>query len=132
MPIILNCGPNISVSSCSNSMDVSIAFVNFINDVTLSGGCNASLINNAPLLPPDHCEGGEISVVYSVTSSFSCDITTSCVRTFTVLAAPAITFVCGEDMTTASCQTQATIDAAKRPYARTMDAAKHRWRRGMG
>ncbi|MBK9213179.1 MAG: proprotein convertase P-domain-containing protein [Saprospiraceae bacterium] len=66
MPILFTCGSKVSVASCSTPLDVSIAFDSFLKDVTLSGGCDVSLINNAPLLPPNHCiEGRNFYCLFS-------------------------------------------------------------------
>ncbi|MBL0192168.1 MAG: hypothetical protein IPQ18_12710 [Saprospiraceae bacterium] len=86
---------------------------------TVTGGCEATL-TRAMDAAPNACGGtANVTVTVGTTSASGCDITSSCVRTFTVLPAPEITFVCGEDMTTASCQTQATIDAAYTAWVST-------------
>jgi hypothetical protein len=79
------------------------------------------LTNNAPATPPSAC-GGYVDVTWTYTSTNTCGPiscggqmaygSTRCTKRFTVNAAPAVTFNCGNNVTVPSCSTQAQVNTA--------------------
>jgi hypothetical protein len=107
--VIFTCGTSVTVPACQTQETVDAAYAAFVASTTASGGCNPVFTNNAPANAPSHC-GGFVDVTWTYTSS--CFVTRTCIRRFTVTAAPAVVFTCGTDVTVPACQTQAQVDAA--------------------
>jgi hypothetical protein len=108
--VVFTCGTNVTVPACQTQAQVDAAYAAFLASTTASGGCNGVLTNNAPVNAPNIC-GGTVNVTWTYTSTCA-PLTTTCTRSFTVTAAPAVVFTCGTDITVPACQTQAQVDAA--------------------
>ncbi|MCC6752668.1 MAG: hypothetical protein IT266_01650, partial [Saprospiraceae bacterium] len=107
-PVVLNCPANNTQAACQTQAAIDAAFSAWLATASFSGGCNASMTNNAGAAPPA-C-GGSTTVTWTVTSS--CEPNVTCSAVFTVTNAPAVVLTCPANQTEAACQTQATIDAA--------------------
>ena len=94
-------------TSCQTQSDVDAAFTLWMQTVFTSGGCN-STITNDNVGAPNVC-GGSTLVTWTVSSDCETDITAS--ATFTVEAAPAITFNVPQDEFIGVCETQAYVDS---------------------
>ncbi|WP_264520710.1 T9SS type A sorting domain-containing protein [Flavobacterium sp. N1994] len=123
--VTFNCGNNVTVPSCSTQTQVNCAWNSFLASTTVSGGCSTgTLTNNAPSTPPSAC-GGYVDVTWTYTAgSSACGQTITCggqtttastytcTKRFTVAAAPAVTFNCGNNVTVPACSTQAQVNCA--------------------
>jgi parallel beta-helix repeat protein len=107
--ITLTCPVEQEEDPCQTQEAIDLAFANWLDDVTYSGGCNA-MLSRDPETPeaPDAC-GGTTTVTWTVTSDCG---TTMCASTFTVQMAPDVTLSCPDDLTVAACQTQTAVDEA--------------------
>ncbi|MCC6815948.1 MAG: T9SS type A sorting domain-containing protein, partial [Saprospiraceae bacterium] len=105
--VILTCPQSQTESTCQTQTSIDSKYATWINSLLVSGGCNTVVTNNSPGAP-NFC-GGTSTVTFTVTSS--CESSTSCVSTFSVLQAPAANISCPNNVTEASCQTQASIDS---------------------
>ncbi|MFZ2898090.1 MAG: hypothetical protein WA004_05680 [Saprospiraceae bacterium] len=108
--VAISCPSDATEAACQDQTAINTAFTAWINSFSFTGGCNASgsFDGGTPTAPPA-C-GGSVTVTYRVESDCEADVT--CTRTFTVTAAPAVSFVCASDQTEAACQTQSAIDNA--------------------
>ena len=110
-PVVLSCGPNVTVPACSTQAQVNAAYALFLNSVTASGGCvTGALTNNAPSAAPSSC-GGTVEVTWTYNVS-GCGTSQTCVKTFTVLAPTPVVINCGPNVTLPACSTQAELNAA--------------------
>ncbi|MGB5024661.1 MAG: HYR domain-containing protein [Saprospiraceae bacterium] len=105
--VVLTCPNNITEAACQTQAQIDGKFTNWLNSVSFSGGCNASISNNNNGAPPA-C-GGSKTVTFTVTSD--CEAPKSCTASFTVTAAPAVVLTCPNNVTEAACQTQAQINS---------------------
>lgn len=105
-PVVLNCPINQTQASCQTQAAINTAYNTWLTSATFSGGCNGVLTNNSTG-PPSAC-GGIATVTFTVTSD--CQAPVTCIRTFTVTAAPPVVLNCPINVTEAACQTQAQID----------------------
>jgi hypothetical protein len=117
--VIFTCGTDVTVPACQTQAQVDAAYTAFIASTTASGGCNGVLTNDAPTSAPPIC-GGSVDVTWTYTTS--CGVS-SCTKTFTVTAAPAVSFTCAADQTEAACQSQAVIDASFAAWLTTISAS---------
>ncbi|MBV6473141.1 MAG: hypothetical protein JPMHGGIA_01414 [Saprospiraceae bacterium] len=106
--VVLNCPANQTEAACQTQAAIDAAFATWLTTVSFSGGCNATMTNNAGTAPPA-C-GGSTTVTWTVTSS--CEPNVTCAAVFTVTDAPAVVLTCPTNQTEPSCQTQAAIDVA--------------------
>ncbi|MBK8955441.1 MAG: hypothetical protein IPM34_07795 [Saprospiraceae bacterium] len=78
--VVLNCPMNVSEPACQSKVVIEGKFNTWLNSVSFSGGCNASISNNnSGDFPP--CGGGK-TVTWTVTSS--CESPVTCSASFTV------------------------------------------------
>jgi hypothetical protein len=109
-PVVLTVPENYLVDACSAQNNINESFIYWYEDVKVEGGCNSNLqMNPEDPEPPSAC-GGVVAVTWTVTSS--CQAPVSKTRTFTVLEAPVVVFICGSDVTVPACSDQATVNAA--------------------
>lgn len=107
--VVLTCPVNTTTGACQTQAQVNAAFNSWLGTASGTGGCNGQLGNNntgAPLA----C-GGSTTVTFTYTSSCA-PLSTTCQATFTVPAAPGVSFTCPTSTTTTACQTQAQVNAA--------------------
>ena len=118
--VVMNCATNICLPACSTQAQLNAAWSAFLASTTATGGCGGVLTNNATTAP-SLC-GGYKDVTWTYTVG-SCGTTTSgcgstsngqvtCTKRFTVTAAPAVVFNCGNNVTVPACSTQAQVNAA--------------------
>ncbi|MBK9271542.1 MAG: T9SS type A sorting domain-containing protein [Saprospiraceae bacterium] len=105
--IMLTCPPDHTEVNCQSQASIDLAFADWLDDATFSGGCNA-MISNSGGMAPDAC-GGTTSVTWTVTSDCE-DVT--CTATFTVEDSPPVDLDCPADHTELACQDQVDIDQA--------------------
>lgn len=88
-PLTVTCPIDVNLNGCRTQFDVDTAFVNWLNSIKTTGGCNVTIANNNNGAP-NVC-GGSKTVQFTVTSS--CESPKTCSATFAVipLAAPQIT-----------------------------------------
>jgi hypothetical protein len=82
-PVVLSCPEDITVSANMSQSAINAALNNWLNSASVSGGCNATIMNSGGSAP-DRCTGGTLIVVFTVTSD--CESASSCTQTFTVPA----------------------------------------------
>jgi hypothetical protein len=107
--VVLNCGTDVTVPSCSTQAQVTAAWNAFLNSTTASGGCNGVLTRTSATAP-SIC-GGSASITWTYTVG-SCGTTQSCTRTFTVAAPAPVVLTCGTNVTLPACSTQAQLNTA--------------------
>jgi len=107
-PVVLTCPINTTVAACQTQAAVNAQFAAWLATASASGGCNGVLTNNNTGAP-SAC-GGSTTVTFTYTST-AAPTTTTCQATFTVAAAPPVMLTCTANLTVASCQTQAAINA---------------------
>ncbi|WP_345086489.1 T9SS type A sorting domain-containing protein, partial [Flavobacterium cheonhonense] len=117
-PVVFNCGNNVTVASCSSQADVNSAWNAFLASTTATGGCGGTLTNNAPANAPSIC-GGYVDVTWTYTvdscgqqSGCGSNNTMTCTKRFTVEAPAPVVFNCGNNVTVASCSSQADVNSA--------------------
>ncbi|WP_167614507.1 T9SS type A sorting domain-containing protein, partial [Maribellus sediminis] len=93
---------------CSTGAEIASAFSEWLGSVSYDGGCNATIDNGNPTAP-DSC-GGEITVVWTVSSDCESDVMDSAV--FVVTAAPAVSLTPPANDTLDACSTGAEIASA--------------------
>ncbi|MBK9213411.1 MAG: hypothetical protein IPO14_10795 [Saprospiraceae bacterium] len=81
--IMLTCAADITVSGLASQADLDTDFASWLGTASMSGGCSPILSNNGVGLAPNICIGGSVDVTFTVSSAFMCDVTTSCVATYT-------------------------------------------------
>jgi uncharacterized repeat protein (TIGR01451 family) len=101
---------NYTGSTCMTQTEVDAAFENWLSEVGIIGGCNATL-ERVPAVPtaPDHC-GGFTAVSWTVTSE--CDPPVTLSRRFIIPEAPVATLSVPDDYTGTTCMTQDELDSA--------------------
>jgi hypothetical protein len=93
---------------CQVQGDINIAYNQWLTSVDATGGCGTYDFQYPGPPAPDAC-GGTNTITFTVTDQ-DCFLTSSCVSTFTVTAAPDITITGVDDFTTTECQTQGEVD----------------------
>ncbi|MBL0191241.1 MAG: hypothetical protein IPQ18_07835 [Saprospiraceae bacterium] len=81
--IMLTCAADITVSGLASQTDLDMDFASWLGTASVTGGCSPILSNNGVGLAPNICIGGSVDVTFTVSSAFMCDVTTSCVATYT-------------------------------------------------
>ncbi|MFB9089940.1 T9SS type A sorting domain-containing protein, partial [Flavobacterium paronense] len=122
--VTFSCGTDKTVASCSTQAQVNCAWTAFLASTTVSGGCSTgTLTNNAPSTPPSTC-GGYVDVTWTYRTNSTCGQpvtcggqtsttgTQTCTKRFTVEAAPAVTFNCGNNVCLPACSSQAQVNCA--------------------
>ncbi|MBK8449456.1 MAG: hypothetical protein IPL42_05280 [Saprospiraceae bacterium] len=104
--VVLNCPANQTEVACQSQAAIDTKFATWLTTVSFSGGCNATISNNAGSAPAA-C-GGTVTVTFTVTST--CEANKTCSATFAVTAAPLVVLNCPANQNEAACQTQAAID----------------------
>jgi len=97
-----------TVDGCLDQAAIDAAFAAWISEATFGGGCDPAL-SVSPEPAPQDCEGGSVTVTFTVTDN--CETLTE-TATFTVTPAPAVTLSAPADETVDGCLDQAAIDAA--------------------
>lgn len=105
-PVLLSCPGNQSESSCQTQIIIDGKYLNWLNLVSFSGGCNASLSNNSTG-PPPAC-GGTHLISFTVTST--CEPSKTCSAMFSVAQPAPVVLTCPANQTEGLGQTQAQID----------------------
>jgi hypothetical protein len=104
------CPSTVVEASCQDQAAIDAAFTVWLGTVSAVGGCDNNTVTNNNTGAPDAC-GGSVTVTFTATDN-TCGLTSSCMATFTVTAAPDITITGVADFTTTECQTQAQVDQA--------------------
>jgi hypothetical protein len=81
------CG-NSNQAACLSQATLNTNYTNWLNSVSATGGCSASVSNNNTASAPDKCVGGSRTVTWTVTDGSGCQSPVQCTQTFT---APATT-----------------------------------------
>ncbi len=118
--VTLTCPLNMTTAVGLTQPAINTAFTNWLNTASAAGGCNAVLSNNNTGAPP--ATGGSTTVTFTYTSTCS-PLTTTCLTTFTVPTPAPIVLNCPMSTTTASCQTQAQVNAAFSAWLATASAS---------
>ncbi|WP_167614492.1 SprB repeat-containing protein, partial [Maribellus sediminis] len=108
VPVSLTPPANDTLDACSTGAEIASAFSEWLGSVSYDGGCNATIDNGNPTAP-DSC-GGEITVVWTVSSDCESDVMDSAV--FVVTAAPAVSLTPPANDTLDACSTGAEIASA--------------------
>ncbi|NNE27491.1 MAG: hypothetical protein HKN09_11670, partial [Saprospiraceae bacterium] len=116
-PVSLTCPPSITLEACNSQAEVDAAYLQWLHQVSFTGGCNANLSVPYPSAP-NYC-GGEITITWAVISDCEDDVT--CSRTFKVLSPDPIVLHCPMDKTISSCLSQ---DDVKMEFKDWMDSFK--------
>ncbi|MBK7246002.1 MAG: hypothetical protein IPH98_19540 [Saprospiraceae bacterium] len=106
--VVFTCANNVTESACQTQAQIDNKFNIWLASGSLSGGCNATILNNnngAPIF----C-GGTKTVIFTVTSS--CEPNITCSATFTVSNTTAVALTCPSNKTEGSCLSQASIDSS--------------------
>ena len=125
--VTISCPADATEVACQTQEAIDDAFAAWLASFGFSGGCGADgafdevarpltsgETNARPVDPvgpeaPPAC-GGSTTVTYRVTSE--CEDDATCVKTFTVTAAPDVTITCPADATVAACQIQDDVNTA--------------------
>ncbi len=85
VPIEATCPTDVSLSACTSTTDITLAYNAWKAGFSYTGGCSASTnIGDIPALPSDPvCDGANLTFTYSVTSHCSTDW---CISKFVVVA----------------------------------------------
>ncbi|MBK7809672.1 MAG: hypothetical protein IPI50_00290 [Saprospiraceae bacterium] len=105
-PVSLTCPVDQTELACQTVAMINQKFNDWLNTVSVSGGCNLMLSNNNTGAP-NAC-GGTTTVTFTVNSD--CEGPMNCSATFTVMDAPVLTITCPMDQMELSCQTQTSIN----------------------
>ncbi len=115
--VVFSCPDPVTTPGCEDQTSVNTQFNTWISGFVISGGCDPVVIytdadgrqiNLADLVAPDACLGGSVTV--NASYSDLCG-QSSCASTFTVPAAPAISFTCPDPVRTDGCEDQDAVDA---------------------
>ncbi|MBI5914055.1 MAG: hypothetical protein HY842_01655 [Bacteroidetes bacterium] len=117
--VVLTCPAPVVTGSCQSQAAINLAYGNWLNLATSSGGCNSSLVNDSGGVP-SAC-GGVSNVTFTVFSD--CEGPVSCMSTFTVDPAPLVILTCPVDQVDAACQSQAAIDLAFSQWLTTVSTS---------
>jgi len=119
--VVFNCPVDKTEAACQTQGAIDASFTSWLATASASGGCNGSY-TRTPAFPtaPPAC-GGFTDVTWTYTSS--CDEPKTCTKRFTVNAAPAVTFTCGNEKTESACQSQSVIDASFNAWLLTTTAS---------
>ena len=110
-PVVLNCPQNASVPACSTLEQVTLAYNNWRNSFSFTGGTNPVLtVTPTPAVLPAIC-GGIVEVRWDVTSDCFPTLS-SCSRTFRIVAPAPAVIECGDNVTLPACSTEAQVVAA--------------------
>ncbi|MEP7196530.1 MAG: T9SS type A sorting domain-containing protein [Saprospiraceae bacterium] len=107
--VTISCPANVTEAACQLQSVIDAKFAIWKTTASFTGGCNG-VISNSSGTAPSSC-GGSTPITFTVTSTCA-PLTTTCVSTFTVSNATAISIVCPSPKTEGPCQTQAVIDAS--------------------
>jgi hypothetical protein len=87
-PVTLTCPENYNSPACMLPADVDLAFNNWLNSFSFTGGCNP-VVTRVPAIPArPHICGGQVTVTWTVTSD--CQAPVTCEATFKVLSQPPV------------------------------------------
>jgi hypothetical protein len=104
------CPSAVVEASCQDQASINTAFTVWLGTVSAVGACDNNTVTNNNTGAPDAC-GGSVTVTFTATDN-TCGLTSSCMATFTVTAAPDITITGVADFTTDECQTQQDVNTA--------------------
>ena len=119
--VVLNIpGDLTTLAGCPTQNVINNMFAGWLSDVSVTGGCNATL-TRSPANPaaPDAC-GGSVTVTWTVSSDCAPDEVKS--ATFTVSGAPLVSLTCPLPASEAAGQTQ---DAINTKYAAWLASVTH-------
>ncbi len=127
-PLTFNAGNNVTVPACSTQAQLNTAWTAFLNSVTVTGGCNATLTRTS-CSAPSLC-GGYVDVTWTATTA-SCGQQSGCgssnsktiTRRFTVSAPTQVSFNCGNNVTVSGTSSQAQITAAWNAFLNSTTAS---------
>ena len=72
--VVLNCGNNVTRSTCDSQSQINAAWASFLCSTTASGGCSGSLTNNAPSCAPAAGRCGYVDVTWTYTANSVCGV----------------------------------------------------------
>ncbi|MEO6190628.1 MAG: T9SS type A sorting domain-containing protein [Saprospiraceae bacterium] len=104
--VVLICPNSQTEAACQTQKTIDIKFETWKKSIKVSGGCNTIVSDNG-INAPSAC-GGSISVTFTVKSD--CELSISCISTFSVASAPVVVLSCPQSVTEDSNQTQQKID----------------------
>ncbi|MGC4040184.1 MAG: T9SS type A sorting domain-containing protein [Flavobacterium sp.] len=127
-PLTFSAGSNVTVPACSTQAQLNTAWNAFLNSVTVTGGCNATLTRTS-CSAPSLC-GGYVDVTWTATTA-SCGQQSGCgssnsqsiTRRFTVSAPTQVSFNCGSNVTLSGSSTPAQITAAWNAFLNSTTAS---------
>jgi hypothetical protein len=102
---IIACPSSTTVAACQTQTQIDAAYSAWLASVTSTGG-SGGVTNNGGSAPAA-C-GGSKTVTFSVSNTCG---TATCSASFTVSSPPAVSLVCPQSTTVASCQTQTAVNA---------------------
>jgi hypothetical protein len=108
-PVALTVPANYNGTTCMTQAAVDQEYIDWLAEAGFTGGCGASISNDAPISAPSFC-GGSVTVIWTVASDCQGDVTES--RTFTIPTAPAVNLTVPANFPGTTCMTQEDIDAA--------------------
>ncbi|MBL0315294.1 MAG: hypothetical protein IPP69_05745 [Flavobacteriales bacterium] len=110
---VITCPANMTTQSCLSQSQVNTLYTNWLNSVTASGGCAGAITHNGGSAP-NACTGGSKLVTFTYTND--CDPKEiTCQATFTVPAAPALSFSTCPGNVDLGCNPQGGVPAAVNP-----------------
>ena len=114
--VSFRCGNNVTLSASSTPAQISAAWNAFLASTTASGGCNGTFTRTNPSMPTECGEYVDVTWTYTVGScgqQSGCGNSNSmtCTKRFSISGSSA-TITPGNNVTIASCKTQAQVNAA--------------------
>jgi hypothetical protein len=109
--VAVSCPDPVILSTCSSYGDILIAYNNWVDGFTFTGGCPDAGDNkvSVPILPANvECAGASLEFTYSASDRCTDD---ECSSTFTVAPAPAVVLNVPANYLGEECMTQAAINA---------------------
>ena len=76
--VVLNCGNDVTVSTCLTQSQVNAAWASFLSSTTATGGCGGVMTNNAPSCAPAANRCGYVDVTWTYTVNNACGTTSGC------------------------------------------------------
>ncbi len=106
--VSLDCATNEMIPACTSQSSINTAYSNWLASASFTGGCDASLSNDAGSAP-NAC-GGTTTVTWTVTSTCEADVT--CSASFEVATAEDVDLDCATNETIPACTSQSDINTA--------------------
>ena len=109
--LTITCPGDVTVGACSTEAEILAAYTTWAAGFSVDDGCNTtSNIGDIPALPAFVC-GASVSLPFTLSVDNDCNLTTTCISTFTVTEA-LLEVNCPDDVNLEACASDADILAA--------------------